>query len=316
MKRNIALLTSVALLLALSGCKEVQNNQRTVFCMDTVCTITADTDSTMLDGAVSLIGNYEKLFSATDKNSEIYKINAGGEVAISDDTATIIRQALYYCNKTSGKFDISILPLSELWDFEKRKIPDENKLAEALNSVGYGSIRIIGNTVDTGGKRLDLGALAKGYVADRLKEYFKQNGVSNVTASLGGNLLLMGNDYVNVGIKNPFGDGNIAQLKLKNTSVVTSGIYERAFTENGVTYHHILDPKTGKPVETDVVSATVICEKSVDADALSTCCVLLGRLYGMKLIEEFDGAEVILITQDGSVYISSGIYSEDGYYRL
>ena len=158
--------------------------------------------------------------------------------------------------------------------------------------------------------------MAKGYIADKAREYLSEKGVVDAVINMGGNIVLMGEGYQNVGIKNPFGGGVAATLRAKNTAVVTSGTYERYVTVDGKRYHHILNPETGYPVESDLVSATVITENSAEADVLSPCCLILGLQSARELINMLPDTEAVFITIDGEIHTSSGIYSEDGYLRL
>lgn len=308
-------LFSVLLSLFLSGCTP-KNNSATEFLLNTVVNIKADAASSTLDGAFALAREYENLFSRTDKISEISRLNSLGELTVSDETAYLLSTALGYCQKTDGKFDITIGSVSALWDFNEQIIPDKSDIEKALKSVGYEKVKIDGNRVTTNGAKLDLGAVAKGYIADKVRDYLTENNVQDAVINFGGNVIVMGDDYSVVGIKDPLGEGITAKLKVKNTSVVTSGTYERVFTKNGKTYHHILDTRTGYPVDTDLVSATVICADGTKADILSTCCLCLGLEAARELIGKEQDAEAIFITRDGEIFLSSGIYSENGYYRL
>ncbi len=309
--------TAALSLVCLSGCGAARVNSATAFMMDTVVNIEAECEKGIIDDTLNFCREYEKKLSRTDTGSEVYALNnSAGSMAVSDDTAYLIRRALYFSELTGGKFDITICPVSSLWDFTGDALPDDTEIKKKLAMVGYERVSLDGNTVDLGGAQIDLGAIAKGYITDKAADYLKKQGVENAVLNFGGNVVVMGDDYYNVGIKSPSGDGLAAQLRVKNTAVVTSGTYERYIEWQGKRYHHILDPHTGYPVESDIISATVISENSTDADALSTCCLLLGLDDATALINGIEGVEAIFITADGEVHISNGIYSEDGYYRL
>lgn len=309
------LLFSVLLSLVLSGCT-VKNNSATEFLLNTVVNIKADAAKQTLDGAFSLAREYEQLFSRTVADSEISLLNSKGELTVSEDTAYLIATALKYSKKTDGKFDITVGAITPLWDFNEQTVPQKSDIENALQYVGYEKIEIDGRRITTNGAKLDLGAVAKGFIADKVRDYLVENGVKSAVINFGGNVVVMGDDYSVVGIKDPFSDGISAKLRVKNTSVVTSGTYERTFTKDGTDYHHILDAKTGYPVDTDLVSATIICRDGTKADILSTCCLCVGLNDAKKLIENEQDAEAIFITRDGEIFVSSGIYCEDGYYRL
>ena len=158
--------------------------------------------------------------------------------------------------------------------------------------------------------RIDLGGIAKGYIADRLKEYLEKEGIEHATINLGGNVLTIGtkpdgSDY-KIGIQKPFAaDGEVLEvLSVHDRSVVSSGDYERYFEKDGVIYHHILDPQSGWPVQNDLDQVTILSDSSADGDALSTTCYVLGLEKGMKLIQEMDDVEAIFVTKEGEIYRS------------
>ncbi len=303
-----------ALSLVICGCSPNTQNSATRFMMDTVITISANVDNRVLNEAFQICSQYEKRLSAHIEDSEISRLSKG-ENCISPDIAGLISRALYYSKITDGRFDITVLPLCRIWDFNNKTVPSDDAIELAKKSVDYKKVSVSDNIVSAGGAEIDLGAVAKGFVADRIREYLESCGVEDAVINLGGNLVLMGTDYKVVGIKKPFSQENAAYLKVKNTSVVTSGIYERYFEVDGKIYHHIIDALTGRPSESDLASVTVICESSQEADALSTVCLLLGLSEAKQLIDRTDGAQALFITRDGRIETSSGIYFEDGYYR-
>lgn len=311
--------------LVLCGCSNLPENtsgaaqskidgiKDTKFIFDTVVTLTADCDEKNLDEAFKLCEKYEELLSRTKTESEVSLLNSSSDfIEVSEDTVNIISCSLYYSQITNGKFDITICPVSMLWDFSAEIIPSRDEIAEALKNVDYQSIVISGKRVNLGGKKIDLGGIAKGYIADRIKEYFTQQKINTAVINLGGNVSLLGKEEVTVGIRTPFSQNDIsARLHLSDTSVVTSGIYERFIESDDKIYHHILDPETGYSVETDLASATVICKSSLDADALSTCCILLKLKAAKELIEETEDTEAIFIDLNGNLHYTSGLYRED-----
>ncbi len=313
------ILTITALVVCLScGCTQTHENKDTQFLFDTVVTLTADCDDKTLESAFDVCRDYEKLLSRSISGSDVYKINnSSADCTVSDDTAKILEKAIYYGDISNGKFDISIYPVSSLWNFSGDVVPSHNEIAEALKNVDYQSISLNGNTVNTNGKQIDLGGIAKGYIADRVLDYFKQNNVDSGIIDLGGNLVVWGNQDYTLGIKKPFSDNEIiATLVLNNKSVVTSGVYERYIEQDGKLYHHILDPQTGYACDTDLYSATIIGDSSIDCDALSTVCMLLGLDNATKLIENTPNTEAIFADNKNELHYTSGITKNDNVFSL
>lgn len=309
----------MVLLVVLCGCTdEAKNNSQTRFLFDTVVTLSVDCDNKTLDGAFRLCEEYEKLFSRTLQGSEIYALNeSSGFFEVSPDTLNLLEKALYYCEKTNGEYDISICAVSSIWDFEGATLPDRSQIAEALKNVDYREIQINETAVNLNGKQIDLGSIAKGYIAERLVEYFNEHNVTAGIINLGGNVRVFGNRHYNVGIKNPKDpENNITVVKVKNMSVVTSGTYERFITVDNTTYHHILDTSTGFSKQTDLLSATIIGKNGADCDAISTICILYGLKDAKKFIEETKGYEAVFVDTDGNITYTSGIRKENGVFVL
>ena len=311
----------------LGGCSgsSPQPVSRTVTVFDTVVTITVyDKDSEdVLDACVAKCEDYNARFSRTSEGSEIYELNhANGEpVTLSGDTVDLIQKGVEYSRLADGKFDITIAPLSDLWDFKNNTgtVPDDAAIQQAKSHIGYENVRVDGNTVQLLDPEaaIDLGGIAKGYIADQLKAYLKEQNVSHALINLGGNVLALGgkpdgSDY-NIGIQKPFAQNGeaITSVKIKDQSVVSSGIYERYYRVNGKLYHHILDTSTGYPVENHLYQVTIISDISMDGDALSTTCFSLGLKKGMQLVEQTDGVEAIFVSDDGTITCSSGINRDD-----
>ncbi len=317
MKKLLLLFLPTVICLA-CGCTEKNENTDTQFLFDTVVTLTADCDDKTLESAFELCRNYEKLLSRSVKDSDVCKLNnASDGCKVSGDTVKIIEKAIYYGDLSNGKFDITIYPVSKLWDFNSDVVPSRDEIAEALKNVDYHSITIDGNTVCTNGKQIDLGGIAKGYIADRVLEYFKQNKVDSGIINLGGNIIVWGDEEYTLGIKKPFSQNDIiASVMLKNKSVVTSGVYERYIRQGDTLYHHILDTKTGYACDTNLYSATVIGDSSIDCDALSTVCILLGLDDAKALIENTKNVEAIFVNNNNQVYYTSGLTKNDNVFCL
>ena len=310
MKKNITL-PMMLILLLICGCNSGETeNSETRFLLDTVCTITADCGDDIINGAFSLCEDLERTLSKNVKDSDVYRLNnTEGFVSVSPDTLKTVERALYYSELSGGKFDITIAPVSALWDFKNQVVPDRNEIAEALKNVDYHSVKIKKSEISLGDKQIDLGGIAKGYIADKATEYLKENGVKKALINFGGNICMIG--QYNIGIKKPFDDSVITSIEIKDKCAVTSGIYERYIEKDGKTYHHILDPKTGYGVENELAAVTVIGEKALDCDALSTVCMLLGAEDGLEIINNTAGTEAVFIDRDGGITLSSGLYREN-----
>lgn len=309
MKKAVSL-QMLLILILLCGCNGNKENTDTRFVLDTVATLTADCDKDTLDGAFDLCADFERLLSRTVAGSDVYKLNESEQfIKVSADTRKIIERSLYYSELTNGRFDITICPVSMLWDFKNSVVPGRDEIAEALRSVDYQSIEINNDEINLNGKKIDLGGIAKGYIADKVKDYFINKGVKRGIINLGGNIVVFGDDY-DVGIQNPSGEGIIATMRMKNKTAVTSGIYQRYIEEDGKIYHHIIDPSTGYGVENELASVTVIGDSSLDCDALSTVCMLMGTSEGIKIINDIENTEAVFISRKGEITLTSGLYRE------
>lgn len=294
---------------------------KTGFYFDTVIKVTLyDSDDTdYLDGCFALADKYEKLFSTTIETSDVAKINASGgsPVTVSPETTELIREGINYGTLSGGQFDITIGNLSSLWDFSENPgiIPNADAITAAVSTIDYQNITLSENTVTLNDPNtaIDLGGIAKGFIADKMKAYLNENGIKSGIINLGGNVLTIGpkedgSDY-RIGIQKPFSDTGtaLATVSISDGTVVSSGVYERYFEKDGVLYHHLLNPKTGYPYENDLTGVTIICSNSVDGDGLSTTCFSLGLDEGMKLIESLPDTEAVFITSEGEIHTSSGI---------
>lgn len=309
----------------LSSCnKSVEPKTVSGFKFNTYISITAysEVSNTILDKCLELCDTYENLYSRTKANSTLSKVNNHEITEIPEELATLIQYGNQYGDLSNGAFDITIGSVSSLWDFtsDDPQIPIQPDITSALAYVNYKNISLQKKpgSDDTylisipDGTIIDLGAIAKGYIADKLKEYLLKNGVTSAVINLGGNVLCIGdkpnNTAFNIGVKKPFSESpeNLVSLKITDKSIVSSGIYERCFTKNNKFYHHILNPKTGYPYDNQLISITIISDSSVQGDCLSTTCFTLGLNEGLKLIESLDGIEAIFVTNDNQIHYSSG----------
>lgn len=286
---------------------------RTFFAADTVCTITLyDGDEKILNGAVDLCNSLANRLNCKDENSEVYKLNnEKSSPSPSDDLLNIVTSALYYCEKSNGVFDVTVKPLSDLWDFKNEKTPNKNEISSALEKVGYKNLVIEkGSLTLKNNAELDLGAIAKGYMASKISDFLVENGVKSGIINLGGNVTVIGKNNgknFTVGIQKPFEDGNAAVVSCSDTSVVTSGVYQRYFKKDGKIYHHLLNTKSGYPEQNELYSVTIISKSPTVADALSTLCFLLGREKATEFLKDFKGTEAVFIDQNQKIHLTSGL---------
>lgn len=323
MKKAGICLLSTSILFAIPGCtpKNATYSSNNIY-FDTVITVTVyDPDHVdYIQDCFDLAAKYENLFSRTVSDSDISKINhAPGEfVEVADETIELLEYGLYYCELSNGAFDITVGALSDTWDFKNNTgiVPNPVSIDAALSTVDYHNIIIDGNKVCLAaqGAMIDLGGIAKGYIADKMKEYLEEQGVTSAIINLGGNVLLVGSKVdgtpYTIGVQKPFDETGtaMASVNIADCTLVSSGVYERYFeTEDGSLYHHILDTATGYPIDNGLYGVTIICEDSVDGDALSTTVFSLGLEEGMELIESLDKTEAIFITDEMETVISSGI---------
>lgn len=323
-----AAMLATMLIITQTGCTEkTETVSRTSYYLDTICKITIyDMDDMSEDNAAQVIADafelcsrYEQLLSKTKEGSDIYKINhaEGQPVECDPQTIEVIKKSLEFASLSGGKFDVTIGKVTDLWNFhsDEPKLPSEQDVKSALQHVGYEQIKIDGNTVtmrDSSGQ-IDLGAIGKGYIGDKLSEALKEAGVTGAIIDLGGNIIAVGDKWgepFKIGVEKPYTDMTevIGYVTGKNMTLVTSGVYERAFTVDNREYHHILDVNTGYPVDTDVAGVTIISGlgRSRDCDALSTICLMLGRESGIELIESIDGVEAVFIGVNGDITKTSG----------
>ena len=294
----------------------VDIQEATLFVFDTVVTMKCSCSPELMSQAIERCQYFEQRFSRTIEGSDVWNINhaAGSAVQVAPETADIISKALRYCEQSGGLFDITIGAVTSLWDFKEGVKPDDAAIQEAVRHIGYQGVHVEGSTVrlDDPQAMIDLGGVAKGYIADDLAQLLRDGGCESGALNLGGNAYVIGakldGSKWNVGVQDPNGANQqvIAKIACADASVVTSGLYEREFTKDGVLYYHILDPKTGYPVETDLVSSSVFSESSLDGDAYATWMFLLGHDKALELLESTEGLEGLVIDSDGTIAMTKG----------
>ncbi len=320
LKKVFAQLLTVTLALSAGGCASADAVKQTEvgFYLDTVITLTAYVeDAAVLKDAMAECARYEALLSRTAEGSDVWNINHanGRSVKVSEDTVTLLNTAIEVSRLSGGAFDVTIAPVSTLWDFTSgaKVVPDAGDIGRAAALVDYRQIKIDGDAVTLPeGMMIDLGGIAKGYIADAVKSYLVRRGVKSAVLSFGGNIVCIGmkpdGSPWKVGVQDidrPTGEYMLVALNFGG-STVTSGIYERGFELDGAYYHHILDTATGWPVQNELASVTIFSESSMWGDALSTTAFALGPEQGMALIEGLDGVEALFIAKDRSTSQTSG----------
>lgn len=277
---------------------------------------------------------YEKLFSHTLNESELVRVNnaAGTPVEVSPELADLVRTALHYCEATDGLFDISAGGLVDLWNSPETKQllitgeePSADSLNHALAHVNYQGIWVSKNTIqlEDPATKLVLGGIAKGYIADKLCAFMQDRGVEHGFVNLGGNVKVFGGKLNEEGEAVPYlvglrvprpsyagEEAAFAAVQLESGAVVTSGIYERGVAAaDGSFYHHILDPRTGAPAQTDLVSASLISEGALDGDGYTTALIIMGLERARAFVEALPGCEAVFVSQDNTIHVTSGMGS-------
>jgi len=310
----------IAAAMLLSACSDsVSTVSGEYYALDTICTqqVTGGDARAAADEVGDMLSRITQEMSMNE-GSDLYAVNSAAPhgADVSEETAGLLQTALALAAETNGAFDPTIGPVSSLWDISGNpRVPSEDELAAAVSLVDYTGVTVGGTTVTLAqpGMMIDLGGIGKGYAADLAAQIYEKYGVQTALLSLGGNIYAYGantdgNGY-RIGLRDPYGTDNdyFAIVSLKNTSVVTSGVYERCFESGGVTYHHLFDPETGCPVSNGLVAVTVVCESSTTADALSTALFVMGLEDGLKFAEALPGVEAAFITEDREVFVTDGL---------
>lgn len=315
---------------ACKNTKDVEPVSKEGFYLDTVCKISiydmdGDLDKEKAEAAINKAykrcRELENTLSNTIESSEVSQINsAGGKwVTVGKDTLKVVKAGVKYGELSDGDFDITIGSVSGLWDFQSENpvVPEQSKITEALKHVNYKNIQFNGNKIriiDPEAK-LDLGGIAKGYVADELTTLLEKEGVTSAVINLGGNISTIGSKpdgspFI-IGIEKPYTDRTeiIGTTTADNQTVVTSGIYERQFQKDGKIYHHVLSSKTGYPVETQLEAVSLVAKKgrSMDIDAISTICLMKGVDGGKAFIKKQKGVEAVFSAQGKEVAKTKGM---------
>lgn len=326
------LLASLLLLPVIFSCapKEHELQRRTQFIMGTLVEITVrepDPEKAQLaiTSAFDEMRRLEKLMSTHIADSEIFRLNAqtgnATPLAISPEVLAVIERGIHWGNQSNGALDISIGPVSQLWQFEDENpsLPNAQKLTQAVRLVNFREIGMDGSNVrlKQPGMSLHLGAIGKGYAVDRAMTVLEENGIRHGLINAGGDLKVLGErkdgQPWNIGLQHPRQpEKMIASFTLKDKAVATSGDYQKYFIKEKTRYHHILDPANGMPAR-GVISCTIVAENVMDADALATTVFVLGPEKGMALVESLDGVETMIVTDSGSTLFSKNFKSQPGF---
>jgi len=334
-KKNLVCPVFIFLLISFlfSGCTDPgasASEERSLFAMDTYMTLTAygQHASKALDAAEKEIHALDQLLSTGDPNSEITKLNQEGEAALSDVSSYLLQRSFEVYDLTGGAFNPLIYPLMKAWGFTEQdyRLPDEMTISALLPLLHLDDIDFDEKTKQVAfqqpGMMLDFGGIAKGYTSARIMQIFAEQGVTSGLVSLGGNVQVLGSkpdgSLYKVAIRDPERDQSfLGIVEVADKAVITSGGYERYFEEDGVIYHHILDPETGYPADRGLISVTIVSSDGTLADGLSTALYVLGEAKGSEVWKSHsDLFDVIFLTEDHTLYVSDGLrdtFTSQGY---
>ena len=306
----------LALALLLTSCgaapKSVQN-KLDFFAMDTIMDFSAYADESLLAEARDIVMDIEKRVSVTDESSELYALNRDGGGTVSPESAELLDTALSLCRLTGGAFDVSIYPVVRAWGFTtgEYRVPSFDETAALSERVDYARIRVNGDSVTLpDGMEIDLGGIAKGYAGREAASYLRAQGVASALLNLGGNVQTLGStpdgSAWRVAVRDPLNETSYAGVaEVRDKAAVTSGGYERCFTaDDGQTYWHIMDPATGRPARSGLLSATVIADDGALCDALSTALFVMGVEQAERFWRNYRDFDMVLLTEDGEAIVT------------
>ena len=292
-----------------------------LFAMDTYMTLTAYGEHAQeaVDKAAERVEALDALLSTGNENSEIYQLNQNGEATLSEEGGYLVERALELYKKTEGAFDIAIYPVMQAWGFPTQDyhVPDDDTLKEKLALADASKVNYDKDTrkifFDQDGMEIDLGGIAKGYTYSQIMQIYQDCGVTSGLVNLGGNVQALGcktdGSKWRVAIQSPDDtEEYLGILEIEDQAVITSGGYERYFEEDGVTYHHIIDPAIGYPADSGLISVTIVSDDGTLADGLSTSLFIMGEEKAAQFWREnSDEFEAIMETSDGELYVTEGI---------
>ena len=310
-RRGIVALCAALCLTACGSAGSAEPHSVEFFAMDTIMDVTVYGDEALPDQIREGIEDLERRISTTDPDSEIARLDRDGEGDVSEETAALLSRALGLCEDTRGALDITIYPVVRAWGFTtgEHRIPSDGELRELLDHVTWRRVRVEGTHVTLGpGTQIDLGAVAKGWAGARAADALRAAGVRSAILNLGGNVQTVGSkpdgSPWRIAVQDPDGGGYAGVLEIADQAAVTSGGYQRYFEEDGVTYWHIMDPSTGRPARSGLVSVTIVAEDGALCDALSTALFVMGPDEAVRYWRETGGFGMVLITEDGEVLVT------------
>jgi len=328
----ILFLLGAAMPVSANGRTETERESVNFFALGTTCSISIEVDrkgraagteiqaAEIFSDVEELIDSIENTMSVNIEDSEISRVNAAAglsAIKVSEKALKVISEGKRYSALSEGAFDISIGPLVNLWGIggEDAAVPSQTDIKQALALIDY-------NLVETGqdsiylpeaGMKLEPGGIAKGFAADETADYLKSAGIESALINLGGNVLAVGSKKDGspwrIGVQNPDNTRGeyLGIVTVTGEAVVSSGKYERYFIENGRRYHHILSTLDGFPVENEIAQVSIITPESMTADAMSTSVFSLGLSEGLAFVENTEGVEALIITEEGDIYLTTGI---------
>ncbi|WP_027108785.1 FAD:protein FMN transferase [Lacticigenium naphthae] len=331
-RKIIGLLAIIPVFFGLASCEDAEMRELvkdpyedTQFLMGTVANIKVynKDKEEVVAKAFERVKELDAKIDINNEQSEVSKINeqAGIEpVEVSEDIFQLIEKAYYYSEESDGGFDLTVGPITELWHigYDDARLPDQKEIDAALELVDYELVELNEEEqtvfLPIEEMRLDLGAIAKGFITDEVVKVLGSNGVDTAIIDLGGNIFVMGNsprgeeESWNVGIQDPFEARGeiIGILPVIDRSIVTSGVYERNLEVDGQLYHHLMNPQTGYPFDNDLAGVSIVTESSVEGDGLSTAIYAMGIEKGLEYINKQEKTEAIFVTKDKKVEVSQG----------
>jgi FAD:protein FMN transferase len=325
----LLIIMTTGILTACSTNKNQSNNEEAFeadgFAMGTVISqkVYGANGQAAMDQTLEKIKSLEKLLTFNAAEGDIYKLNENAgkqKVELDPETIKIIKKAQQVSELSKGAFDITVGPLVKSWGIGTKQdyIPSNEEIKKLIPLINYKDLYVDDRSAGLKrvGQMVDLGGIAKGYAGDVAIEIYKKNGIKSGFISLGGNVVTLGNkpdgSQWNVGIRNPRPQGDsggqiVGTVSVTNKAVVTAGDDQRYFEKDGIRYHHILDPKTGYPAQSDLMSVTLITDSSFDADALDTAVFILGLEKGKELLKQYGGVDAVFITKDKKIYVTEGL---------
>lgn len=318
MKIKFALIAAMIVTLILCSCSQPEEYSMDIFAMDTYMSLMAygRNSEKALEEAAEEIEKTEELLSVTRPDSEISQLNENGFLENpSDDMLYLVKTGVELNGEVDGAFDITLYPVIQAWGFttESKNIPTEETLVGLLSDTGVERVHFENGITLDDNTKVDLGGIAKGYAGKKAADILKQYGITSALLNMGGNIQTIGakpdGSSWKIGIKDPQNESSlVGSVEIIDKAVVTSGGYERFFIgDDGKRYHHIIDPKTGKPAENGIISATVIGDDGTLCDALSTSLYIMGTEKASEYLNAHSETNAILVTEDRTLYITRGI---------